>query len=283
MLFSVETIASIVGRKFKSVSLRLAGCLGLSIFASYWWLFMAGTEHRYLFPFILMIIIWLLPDVLERLREASTTVKSAVACYCLVPAFLLPLLLWSPRPPVSLQSAMGINLSTGQYAFEVQVGQQLLSEAEQLARSVNVYSLGNIRAGVVEMIDWVQSVESRKASRKFNMGRPLNWVDMPGLRLQEITQSDFLIMEDVRSQDGSSITVASISDWHEEVERFKQFIYFHHNVERNGLELLFDGSVKVLKVVNKERFANALHLWAKSICWENDFPERNAELFETRR
>ncbi len=114
MLFGVETIASIVGRELKLVSLRLAGCLGLSIFAVYWWLFMAGTEHRYLFPFILMIIIWLLPDVLERLYEASMTVKSAVACYCLVPVFLLPLLLWSPRPLMSLQSAMGINLSTGQ-------------------------------------------------------------------------------------------------------------------------------------------------------------------------
>ena len=83
--------------KIESVSLRLAGCLGLSIFAIFWWLFMAGTEHRYLFPFILMIIIWLLPDVLERLREASTTVKSAVACYSLVPAFLLPLSCYGRR------------------------------------------------------------------------------------------------------------------------------------------------------------------------------------------
>ena len=184
---------------------------------------------------------------------------------------------------MSLQSAMGINLSTGQYAFEVQVGQQLLSEAERLGRPVNIYSLGHMRVGVVEMIDYVQSVESKDGSRKFKIGRPVNWIDMPGLRLQEIAQSDFLIMEDVRSPNASSTTMVSISDWREEVEQFKQLIYLHHDVDKNGLELLYDGSVKVLRVVNKERFADALHVWAESIRWENDFPERNTTFLEDRQ
>ena len=89
---------------------------------------------------------------------------------------------------------MGINLSAGQYAFEVQVGQQLLSEAERLGRPVNIYSLGHMRVGVVEMIDWVQSIEKENGSREIQDQRgQLNWVDTPGLRIQEIAQSDFLL------------------------------------------------------------------------------------------
>ena len=58
-------------------------------------------------------------------------------------------------------------------------------------------------------------------------------------------------MEDIRSPNASSTTIVAISDWREEVEQFKQFIYLHHGVDKNGLELVNDGSVKVLRVVNK--------------------------------
>ena len=60
MLFSIETVTSIVRRQLNPIGLRLVGCLVLASLAIFWWLFLAGTQHRYLFPFILMIIIWLL-------------------------------------------------------------------------------------------------------------------------------------------------------------------------------------------------------------------------------
>jgi hypothetical protein len=75
----------------------------------------------------------------------------------------------------------------------------------------------------------------------------------------------------------------AISTWPEEVEQFKQFAYFQHGIEKNGVELVSDGSVKLLRVADKSRFAGAIHIWAKSIRWENDFAERNAQLFETPR
>jgi hypothetical protein len=268
----VEAGTSVMKRQWNPAVFRLAGCLVLAGLAIFWWLFLAGTQHRYLFPFILMIIIWLAPSVIERMNGAGASIKSAIACYSLAPAFLLVALLYSAHPPVSLQSAMGINLTTGQYAFEVNVGQRLLSEADRLGQPINIYSVGNMHVGVVEMMDRVQSIESGKISGKFKIKRPLNWVDIPGLRLQEIVESHFVIIEDVRPP-GAAVTV--ISDWREEVECFKQHIYHNHGVDKNGLELLEDGPVKAFRVVDSQRFAKALHLWAESIRWENDFAERN--------
>ena len=89
------------------------------------------------------------------------------------------------------------------------------------------------------------------------------------------------MMEDVRPG-VSSTTAASVADWREELERFKQHVYHYHDVEKNGLELLHDGPVKVLRVVNKERFADALHAWAESIRWENDFAQRNTSFLQDR-
>ena len=253
MLLGVQSVASIINRSWDPLSLRLVGCVMLAIIAICWWLFFAGIQHRYLFPFILMIIIWLAPSVVERINGAGMTVKGAIVCYSLAPAFLLVALLYSARPPISLQAAMGVNLTTGQFAFEVKVGRKLLSKAAKLGRPINIYSIGNIRVGVVEMMDRVKTIESGNYLGEFQIKRPLNWKDIPGLRLEEMVESDYLMMEDVRPP--SAPTAASIADWREEVEQFKQHVYLNHDVEKNGLELVHDGSVKVFRIVNKEKLS----------------------------
>ena len=134
------------------------------------------------------------------MKAAGRTIKSAIACYSLTPVCLLLFLLYSTNPPTSLQSAMGINLSTGQFAYEVEVGRQLLSEAGRLGRPIKIYSIGNWRVGVVEMMDRVKTIETGNYLGEFDIKRPLNWKDMPGLRLQEIVESEFLMMEGVRRQ-----------------------------------------------------------------------------------
>ena len=162
----------------------------------------------------------------------------------------------------------------------MKVGRKLLSKAAKLGRPINIYSIGNIRVGVVEMMDRVKTIESGNYLGEFQIKRPLNWKDIPGLRLQEMVESDYLMMEDVRPP--SAPTAASIADWREEVEQFKQHVYLHHDVEKNGLELVHDGSVKVFRIVNKEKLAEDLHAWAGSIRWENDFAERNRTFLADR-
>ena len=130
-------------------------------------------------------------------------------------------------------------------------------------------------------MDRVKTIETGNYLGEFEIKRPLNWKDMPGLRLEEVVQSEFLMMEGVRAVNGSSMTATPISNWGEELERFKQHFY-HLDVNTSGLERLHDGPVKVLRVVDKERFSEALRLWARSIRWENDFAERNQTFLASR-
>jgi hypothetical protein len=268
-----ETFQSVAKRQWNAIGLRLAAAGIILLSAICWWIFLAGQEHRYLFPFILMIIAWFVPELLQRVREFGPSARGAVIAYCFAPAVLLGGMLWSRQPTVIFQQLMGVNLTAGKYQPEVNQGKWLFAESERLGRPLNLYSLGKYGVGVVEMVDWVKSVEQQNASHRFIVRRPLNWVDTPGLRAGELVRSDFLLLEDVRPQGTAQALV--VSTWREEVEQFKQFAYSERGADNNGLELISDGSVKLLRVADAGKFSRALYTWANSVQWVNDFHERN--------
>ena len=102
------------------------------------------------------------------------------------------------------------------------------------------------------MVDWVKSIEKKDSPHRFIVRRPLNWVDTPGLRADELMESDFLLLEDVQPERNGAAT--SVSSWSEEVERFKQFAYSECGVDKNGLQVVSDGAVKVLRIADARRF-----------------------------
>jgi hypothetical protein len=277
-LMAAETIRSIVRRQWSPVSMRLGAAILILLAAICWWMFLAGQAHRYLFPFLLMLIIWFVPDLIRRVQSFGPSGKGAVIGYGFAPALLLSGLLWSKQPSPIFQHLMGVNLTAGGFAAEVVQGKWLLTESEKVGRPLNLYVIGNYRVGAVEMVDWVNSVEKRNVSHLFVMKRPMNWADAPGLRARELIESDFLLLEDVSDQ--SMAEAPTIASWPEEVERFKRFAYAERGVAKNGLELVSDGAVKVLRVADIQQFKKALYSWANAIHWTDDFRERNKEFLE---
>jgi hypothetical protein len=276
-LVVVEVVQSIAKRQWSAVGVRFAAAGVILVSAVCWWIYLAGEEHRYLFPFLLMVIAWFIPEIFQRLREFGLSAQGAVIGYCLVPAVLLGGLLWSKQPPIIFQQLMGVNLSAGGYKSEVNQGKWLLAESERLGRPLNLYSLGKVREGVMSAVDWVKSIENKNSPRII-IRRPLNWVDTPGLRVEELVHSDFVLLEDV--QPGGTGEALPVSSWSEEVERFKQFAYSEHGGDNNGLELVSDGPVKLLRVADVRRFSEALYAWANSIHWTDDFRDRNKAFLE---
>jgi hypothetical protein len=162
----------------------------------------------------------------------------------------------------------------------------LFAESAKLSRPLNLYSLydlgsddlGGYDLGAVEMVGWVNRIENKNSPGRFIVKRPINWVDKPGLRVEELVHSDFLILEHVQP-DGTG-EAPPVSSWSGEVERFKQFVYSERGVNKNGLELVSDGRVKLLRVADAPKFSHALHAWANSIHWTNDFRIRNKAFLE---
>jgi hypothetical protein len=131
-LIVVESFQSVAKRQWNTIGLRLAAAGIILLSAICWWIFLAGQQHRYLFPFILMIIAWFVPELLQRVREFGPSARGAVIGYCLAPAVLLGGMLWSRQPPVIFQQLMGVNLTAGKYQSEVDQGKWLFAESERL-------------------------------------------------------------------------------------------------------------------------------------------------------
>jgi hypothetical protein len=277
-LVVLEAVQSIARRQWSPLGVRFVTAGMILVSSVCWWIFLAGQEHRYLFPFLLMVIAWFIPEIFQRVREFGPSAKVAVTGYFLAPAVLLGGLLWSKQPPIFFQQLMGVNLSAGGYESEVKQGQWLLAESERLHRPLNLYSLGSFGVGAVEMVDWVKSLEKKSLPGRFIVRRPLNWVDTPGLRAEELVHSDFFLLEDVRPAGAGEAPV--VSSWSEEVERFKQFAYSELGVDKNGLELVSDGPVKLLRVADARKFSESLYAWANSIQWADDFRDRNKAFLE---
>jgi hypothetical protein len=274
-----ETGGAIARRQWSALGVRFMAAAIIGVAAVCWWIFLAGQDPRYLYPFLLMVIAWFIPEIFQRIRDFRPAVKGTTICYCLAPAVLLGGLLWSKQPPIIFQQLMGVNLSAGGFGPEVNQGQWLFAESERLGRPLNLYSLGAFGAGVVEMIDWVKSIEKKALPGRFLVKRPLNWIDAPGLRVEDLIHSDFLLLESV--QPGNAGELPPVSTWSEEVERFKQFAYSERGIDKNGLVLVSDGTVKLLRVADAQIFSKALYAWANSIHWADDFRDRNKAFLES--
>jgi hypothetical protein len=86
------------------------------------------------------------------------------------------------------------------------------------------------------------------------------------------------MLEDIQPEATSE--TLPVSSWPVEVERFKQFAYSDRGIDKNGLELVSGGPVKLLQVADRGKFRAALYRWANSIHWTNDFRNRNKAFFE---
>jgi hypothetical protein len=280
--FAARFVGSGFKREFWPLTFRLIGLFAVIAGGCFWLLFFAGPQHRYLFPFILMMVVWFLPDLFQYLARAQWKACASVATYCLCPAVLLVALLWSPHPSIGLQKAIGVNLSVGQYGQESALGQMLLDEAAKLGRVLKIYSVGGTRAGVVEMGDWIQSVDHGDAPHKFDVMRPVDWIHSPGIKIDDVLQCDFLLLEDVGIT-AAGASPRTISNLWIEIEQFKQFAYSGCKADANGAVLFSDDRVKVLRILDRQKFADAFRAWAQSIQWENDFHERNKAFLDTSK
>jgi hypothetical protein len=97
---------------------------------------------------------------------------------------------------------------------------------------------------------------------------------------QAVKASQILISINQGSGPEGVAETPAVSSWSEEVERFKQFAYFERGVDKDGLELVSDGPVKLLRVADACKFTEALYGWANSIHWMDDFGDRNKAFLE---
>src|SRR5262249_17334420 len=153
-------IRSLAKKSVAPALLRPLGALMIILASGYCLVFMAGFQACYYFPFILIVIIWLLPDLVQHLRTFSRGWRIVLATPPVLTTCIVVGLLWSASPTPRLERFLGVNLASGGFVEEVQLGRQLMKKARAAKRSLQIYAVPSNRTGVVFSADCLNSISS---------------------------------------------------------------------------------------------------------------------------
>jgi hypothetical protein len=276
LISMVSLIYSISQLHFSVLGLKFATSLFIFTSALYWWMTMAGQELRYLFPFIMLIISWLIvPTLFEWMVSLESRMRYILIAYCLIPLICILTLLNIQQLKASsqIEKFFGYNLDAGQYSDEVNMGQSLLLEAVKCGRQINIYSIGNYRVGAVEMIDWVNSIENPLESHHFNIYRVNDWIH-PGIKIKQLLSCDYFIIE--KSSMQKLMNAERSIKWQDEEPALMQFIKSITQQPDSAIRLIQDGPVSLYRVQNRKKYIAACNDWVANHKWSDDFWVRNS-------
>jgi hypothetical protein len=256
--------------------LRLGGSGIIAAASLYWWCYLAGPIARYYFPFLLLLIVWLLPDAFRWIRSLSRAPALLIATYCMLPATLIPAMLFVHKPPIWLQRSLGVNLSAGQFVEETEFGLDLLKEAKASGRKPTIYALTGVRTDIPHMLDNLDWLHNKRVDLSLTQKRTNEWSGSPGIRITEAVSADYILFEDASA---SVSTLASVGSYSEELEAFANFGKNLH--EEDGVILSRHGRMNVLKIIDRQKLLTRMISWAKAVDWKTDFRTLNECVFSS--
>jgi hypothetical protein len=270
-------VYSLIKWRFSCLGMKFLVSLIIIATSLYWWVTMAGQEHRYLFPFIFVILSWLIvPILFDWMVSLGSRTKYMATVYCLIPLISIITLLNLHQGKVTskIEKFFGYNLDVGQYIESVRIGKLLVNESRILQKPISIYSIGGWYTGAVEMTDWVHLIENQGREPHFIINRPNDWIH-PGIKIRKLILSDYIITEKNNLGKIPNCQL-DLQDWKKEEAALVQFINSYSQNPDTAIKLIENGPILIYKVENRERFISACNQWVATRKWSDDFWVRNS-------
>ena len=279
VLFALRKIRWSFDPVLVGLTIRLVGCALMLGCALYWWWFIASPLPRYLFPFLLIPVVWFSQDIFNVTKRRSVGAQRAAVAYFVAPTLGVVMLLWLPTPPPAIQKLLGVNLTTGTFAQEVALGHQLLAECADQQKQLTLYSLSGmhslcgVRGGIALGVQqYIRGVLDRPGY-SCNVIGPIDWFRVPGVRLDEFVSADLVLCDRWIPDHLTESAPVSPRSYEEEIAAVAHFV--NTTTKEDGILLIFDGGLRAYRIVDREKLAAALVRWVKSVRWGTAFPEHN--------
>lgn len=261
-------IVRLVGKQFPPALLRPWAALVIILTSGCWWVFLIGFHARYYFPFLLIVIVWLLPDLITYLRMLSLKWRVAFATPPLLMTCALAVLLCSDWRAPRLESVLGVSLSSGGFLEEVQLGEQLMEEARTRNRPVRIYATASERTGVVFSVDYLNAFSSEQPPL-LNFDFTLDWVREAGVRIEGILRSDYILFE----EDERPPPQAVVQTYDQEISAYRDWL--KSLSEQHGVSWVRKGSLSALRVRDPEQLRMAFREFISRHQWRDVFIQNN--------
>jgi hypothetical protein len=250
--------------------LRFSGMLILFAASLAWWWIGPGTIPRYYFPFVTLLIIWMLPDMFRQLlMGTSTRIVRCARLYLFLPPLLLMCLF---LPPVSAQRMLGVNLSVGLRSEEMKAGDFLIDAAEKAGKSFKVYFLDGIATELPHHQDYIKWIHSKPRGMLIWPVRANEWAGDPGLNIERILECNYIVFEG-DFPDSKSPLRRVVANYNDEIDEFARFVSGLGSEQ--GVTLRRFGQLSVVELQDRTLFEKAFRAWAQKIDWQTNFARRN--------
>jgi len=263
----------------------LLSALGVMLIGLWFSLVTNGlSQSRYLFPFALISFTLCFP----RLASSCTTIPdryTKVLIGSLLCPFLLVLVLLIPRnAPVFWQRVLGVNLTSGSLIDDVRQAKSLVGKAKGAGRDLVAY-FPSISSGVNAIFVGVGHYVKllRPDLPSFSARGPIDWVRESTLRFREIASSDYLVFEPILDSVKRANILAQTEIPHSwaEIQLFKAWLTMAN--EDDGLEVESEKSLRLVKVVDRLKFGNALDRLKSKYSWRELFLNANPDKWIDRK
>ena len=280
-LLAVRRLASLFCGRWQAEDCRFPAALLGFAGGMYWWLFMAGQQVRYLFPFILVFLTAIFPDLIRltgRLRPWSRGLLRAAS---ITPAILVSGLVLAGQSSIPLQRAIGISatVTNDEYKDELKIGEALVTEAHTREAPVIVYSLdAGVSAGIIHGVGEMANLAAPDKPG-VHWYFAFDWTRGALLRRTDLLNSEYIIFRPTGNAKASLVS-KGIGDWNAESQVFAG--WFEKLDGDAGVHVLVRNSLCLLRIVDKQKLNTAFeklmseHQWRELFVAENSLSSRSS-------
>lgn len=243
------------------------------------------SQIRYLFPFAIMGSIFLIPLWVATIGDLPRIWKSLFRMLFYLPAINLALLLLYSNPSAAWQKWSGINLSLS--PPEVQQARLLLREARAKGRTLLVFGFytdvyAQTTFGALTSVgSYEQQIHPSQPTVVMEL--PVNWVSPSVYRTDDILKSDFLAFNPIGDAEHRTAVLSNSSPktFQQESQLFRAI--FSQLNEAQGVALVSDGPLRILRIVDRKRLGTTLAEWLNQYAMRRTFVEANYEHWWTEQ
>jgi hypothetical protein len=250
--------------------------LGVSLAAlatGVWFLFAiagSGTEIRYVVPFFVMGMIWLVPVILWASQFVPLLLELSMSGVMVAATLNLVLVLLVPRPSQAWQEFTGVNVTANFPPETLASFSRLVALSSGRAAHVYIVSFDDNDAVLTSMVTqkWLLDHDSQPLL----LQRPIDWQRSSAIRVAEIGAADMLLINPRQARAfpaGQKVNNLSeeqgvFTAWANKLDIF------------DGVSVFFSApSAKILMVTDRVTFRESLRQLVARYDWDSTFKEAN--------
>lgn len=243
--------------------------LGYLVVGIVWWIITAESVNaRYIFPFLLMFAVTLLPSIRITAMRFGWITYLFVLVISLGSTANLAALLVAQTPALQWQRATGVNLSAGIWNSEVEAARRFLINKTRGGNTSVIYAVDSYPGAYIFECEVIFASFTKPDVSLVRFSQPIDWLRTSAYRFNDLLDADYLLVTPVRgvALPNEGKTLMSYLE-EEQVMR----VWISNLTEADGVSNEINmPNMLLLKVVDRSALSKAAASFTKRFRWRNE-------------